>query len=293
MKKAVDLVIVGAGPAGLACAMQAVRQGLSVALFERDRPGGQALAANLIENYPGFAEGISGRVLMATLVGQAEAAGVVITLDEVLSVRREGELFRVQARGSELLARAVVAASGLKPKKLAVPGEDGLAGKRLFYYVDPDLVAHEKKDVLLVGGGDAALDQALSFSRKARCVTVAVRHDSPRAAPALARRVSDAGIRIMKGRKVSQLSECGERVLVDFEPNEGVLFDMVVACVGKETDFGYLDASLRGRDVPGLFYAGDCWRRKDRHISIAIGDGVAAAMKAAEYIRAGKVQRCR
>jgi thioredoxin reductase (NADPH) len=157
-------------------------------------------------------------------------------------------------------------------------------GRKVFYYIDPSVVAHESKDVLLVGGGDAAMDQALSFSKKARTVTVAVKHDRPRCAPALADRIYEAGIRVMKGRKVSSLGERGERVLVDFESCEGVLFDLVIACVGKERNFDFLGGELGDSDTPGLFFAGDCWRKKDRHISIAIGDGVAAAMKAAEYI---------
>lgn len=283
--KTVDCAIVGAGPAGLACAMQAVRQGLDVALFEKGRPGGQALAANWIENYPGFSEGISGPELMGRLVGQVEASGIKITGEEVVAVTREGEPFHIRTDRTELFSKTVVAASGLKPRLLGVPGEETLMGRKVFYYIDPSVVAHESKDVLLVGGGDAALDQALNFSKKARTVTVAMKHVAPRSAPALADRINEAGIKIIPGRKVCSLGERGERVLVDFESCEGALFDLVIACVGKEQNFDFLGGELGGSDTPGLFYAGDCWRKKDRHISIAIGDGVAAAMKAAEFIK--------
>jgi thioredoxin reductase (NADPH) len=282
--KRVDISIVGAGPAGLACAMQAKRQGLTLAVFERDRPGGQALAAHSIENFPGFPKGIAGRELMERFIEQVLGQGVEITCEEVMCASHTGETFEIETTGGTTSSRVLVVASGLRPKRLGVPGEDELAGSRVFYYAEADRVPHTGKEVLVVGSGDAAFDQALSFSRTAGQVAIAMKYDEPRCNPRLLAKVAENRIDILPSRRVTSIREDGGRLAVAFDEGEAAC-DLLVACIGKEQNLDFLDPTLRAGDRPGFYFAGDCWRGRDRHISIAIGDGIAAAMKAVEYIK--------
>jgi thioredoxin reductase (NADPH) len=281
----VDCAIVGAGPAGLACAMQAVRQGLEIALFEKARPGGQALAANRIENYPGFAEGITGRELMQRFVSQVTSQGIEIRHEVVSRVARPGELFRVETNMGVTESRALVIASGLRPRRLGVPGEDDLVDYRLFYYADPAEISHEGAEVAIIGSGDAAFDQALSFGDRAKKVTIALKYSTPTCAPLLAGRAAKAGIDVLPDRSVVALGDEGSGIRIDFADGEELCANIAIVCIGKERDCSFIDGPLLGDGVPGIYFAGDCHRDRDRHISIAIGDGVASAMKAAEYIK--------
>lgn len=283
--KIVDCAIVGAGPAGLASALQAARQGLTIALFERAKPGGQALAANMIENYPGFAEGITGRELMNRFISQVMTHGIAIRKEEVLRITKSEKHFTIETEKGKTGSTALVVASGLRPKRLGVPGEDELIGRNIYYYADPQTVPHEGKEVLVVGSGDAAFDQALSFSKRASSVRIAMKYDCPRCTPLLATRVMSAEIELLPCNRVGSFEREGGCVKVNFEGGESTRADTIVVCAGKERDLSFMNEILSGNDECGIFYAGDCQRDRDRHISIAIGDGVVAAMKASEYIK--------
>jgi thioredoxin reductase (NADPH) len=287
----VDCAIVGAGPAGLACAMQAVRQGLSIALFEKARPGGQALAANRIENYPGFAEGITGRELMERFVAQVVSHGIAIRREVVSSVTRPDALFEIETDLGRTESHALVVASGLRPRRLRVPGESDLENNRLFYYADPAEVPHEGAEIAIIGSGDAAFDQALSFGERASRVTIAMKYATPRCTPILAGRAAKAGIEVLPERNVVSLGEEDGGVRIGFADGKKLCADIAIVCIGKERDCSFIDGPLLCDGVPGIYFAGDYHRDRDRHISIAIGDGVASAMKAAEYIGASNARK--
>lgn len=283
--KRIDCAIVGAGPAGLACAMQAARQGLAIALFEKARAGGQALAANRIENYPGFAEGITGRDLMERFLAQVRKHGIAIRVEEVLRVEKPDAVFNVKTNLGAFDSKAVVIASGLKPRRLGVPGAKELEGTKLFYYAAAEAVPHEGKEILVIGSGDAAFDQALSFTKRASSVAISMKYARPRCSPLLADSVMKAGIEILPERLARSVAETGERVKVVYDTGDEITADAIVVCIGKERDLAFVDGELLAADTAGLYFAGDCHRDKDRHISIAIGDGVTSAMKAAEFIK--------
>jgi thioredoxin reductase (NADPH) len=280
----VDCAIVGAGPAGMACAMQAVRQGIGIALFEKARPGGQALAANRIENYPGFAEGITGRELMEKFIAQVTSQGIAIRHEVVSSVTRPDALFEIETDLGRLESRALVVASGLRPRRLEVPGEEELVDRKLFYYADPAQVPHDGAEIAIIGSGDAAFDQALSFGEKASRVTIAMKYASPRCTAILAGRAKRAGVEVLPERNVVSLGEEGGGIRIEFADGKNLGADIAIVCIGKKRDCSFIDGPLLCDGVPGIYFAGDCHRDRDRHISIAIGDGVASAMKAAEYI---------
>ena len=284
--KTYDCLIVGAGPAGLSAAMQVKRQGLSVALFEEARPGGQALAANLIENYPGFPEGITGQELMDRLVRQVERHGVPIISEKVISVRRGGETFVAQTTDNTFSGRALIVATGLAPKLLGVPGERELLGRRIFSYLEPSSLGQKVKRVAIIGGGDAAFDLALNYSRVAPNVVILMRGAWPKCNPTLLQQVQSSGIEIKTGHDVLSFRESSDGVTIEVEGGSKSKFeaDVVITCIGKESRTDFLDPETAKDHTPGVFWAGDCRRGRHRHIAIAAGDGTAAAMEAAQYL---------
>lgn len=284
--KTYDCLIVGAGPAGLSAALQVRRQGLSVALFEEARPGGQALAANLIENYPGFPEGITGRELMDRLVRQVERHGVPIISERVVSVRRSKETFVAQTAANSFFGRTLIVAAGLVPKMLNVPGERELLGKRIFTYLEPSRVGQKVKHVAIVGSGDGAFDLAINYSGTAQQVTILMRGDLPKCNPILLKRVQSSGIEVKTDFNVLSFTEGhdGVTIEVEGESKSRLEADVVITCIGKEPRSDFLEPELTKDNTPGVFWAGDCRRGRHRHIAIATGDGTATAMQAAEYL---------
>lgn len=322
MSRLVDCAIIGTGPAGLAAALQAVRQGLSVALFEKNQTGGQALAANLIENFPGFADGISGRELMKRFISQVRAHGICVFKNEVDRVCKNKHLFDIHIRtrlkafklkgglsprdklgglpslpetaqpplGFEMSSNdkyiqslTVIVASGLVPKKLDVPGEEGLKDKRIFYYADPVSIPCRGKHVAVIGSGDAAFDQALNFSKYAGQVGILMRSDSASCIPKLAEAAKQRGIRISSNTTVAAFTEENDKLVINTKSKEETICDLAVVCIGKEEGMSFLAGDLKKDRIPGLYFAGDCIHGRHRHIAIAVGDGTLAAMKAAEY----------
>lgn len=283
-----DVIIIGAGPAGLMAAMQAKRQGLLLEIFEKNKPGGQALAANLIENFPGYPDAIRGPELMQRFVDQVNAHGIKIEREEVLDISKRDEGFIVRTKKGVYGALAVIVASGLNPRRLGIPGEKDLIGKLVFAYENPDELPCHGKSVLIIGSGDAAFDQGLNFSRLASDVAIAMRGDKPRCAPLLLERAKHAKIEILTGYDAKSMKEAAGRVHIEFANGEGFEADLVDVCIGKERTLDFVSAELLDPNVPGVFWAGDCHRDLDRHISIACGDGTAAAMDAAEYVKQAK-----
>lgn len=295
-----DLLVIGAGPAGLAAATQAVRMGLRVQAIERDRPGGLVRAALLVENYPGFPGGIRGEDLAARIEAQARAVGVAIEPGEVLALSSEGSTW--VARGPDgrcWRSRAVVVASGTRPRRLGVPGEADLAGRALAYRVDEVPRDLRPGAALVVGGGDCALDQALHLWQRGWRVEVLVRGPRPRALPLLVERAAARGIAVHAGTVVLAARERdGRAVLVSRGPDgdREREVDLALVSVGREPvlpdppealDLSTVD-SLGRAPWPGLYLAGDCRRGLVRQAAVAVGDGVAAAMDTARFLESGR-----
>ncbi len=295
---ACDLAVVGAGPAGLAAAIQAKRAGLDVLLLDPGHPGGLARTAEHVENYPGFPGGISGRALMERFVAQAAQVGVSPLPLEVEQVRRHerGLALRLARGRGQALARAVILATGTSPRALQIPG------LRAVSRVDalPGSLRHQR--VLVVGGGEAALDQALLARRRgASEVRVAVRGDRPRAMDLLVRRCRDRGIQLdLRTNLVNVLGGGHDDPMTiqlqqDDQRHE-VVADAVVICIGKDPLLPALPEGVEplaggaatdplGRTgLEGLYVVGDARRGRYRQVSIAVGDGVAAAMHAVDYL---------
>lgn len=298
-----NLIIVGAGPAGLSAAIQARRMGLNPLVMERDQPGGQALAAYSIENYPGCPFGVSGRQLMNRFIEHARGLEIDIQACEVKSIRAQGTYYSVNTDSGTYTCRALIAACGLAPKRLNIKGVRELQNTRVFSYIEPARIDHKDKRILIIGGGDAAFDQALGFADRAESVTIAMRNATPRCLFLLSRRAERRNIRVLRSASPVAVSNEGESVRIMFSPTgssgkNGAWkhdCDFVITCLGKTADLTIFKPLIEAagpiplepgpvKKWPGLYLAGDLCRGNLRQISIAAGDGMKAAMEIHSYL---------
>jgi thioredoxin reductase (NADPH) len=325
-----DLVIIGAGPAGLTAAQYGARAGLKVLVIEQLAPGGQVLLIDALENYPGNVErrDEEGRVIAGPRTGfdfsqdlhrQAEAFGAVFLSGAVTALKKKGELFTAELAGGESrTAPAVIIATGAVHRCLDVPGEKEFAGRGVSYCATCDGPFFRNKKIMLVGGGDAACDEAQYLSRLSPQVILVHRRDRFRAQKALAGRVLrnpnievrfNTVIKEIKGespaagaiaQKVGAvvLERGGENGKAGvYEESVDAVFIFVGTVprsslvagengVKAELDVnGYIitDQNMAS-SVPGLFAAGDVRSGCFRQVVVAAGEGAVAAHSAAEYI---------
>jgi len=309
-----DLLIIGAGPAGLAAAQYGARAGLNVLVIEQMSPGGQALLIDVLENYPGNVElrGADGTVIAPPRSGfdfaqdmhrQAEGFGAAFLSEEVVSLAKEGDAFSaVLAGGEKRSAPAVVIATGAAHRNLGIPGEKEFTGRGVSYCASCDGSFFKGKKIFAIGGGDAACDEAQYLARLSPQVILVHRRDRFRAQSSIAQRVmSNANIEVrfntvireIKGtQKVSAVVlECGGTAYEESADAVFVFAGMIpqsalVSGIMAELDeSGYIITDQKmASSVPGLFAAGDVRSGAFRQVVVAAGEGAVAAHSAAEYI---------
>lgn len=291
-----EVLVVGAGPAGLAAGIQAHRMGAKTLVIEKKRPGGLLHAAFVVENYPGFPGGIRGEDLAQRMEAHARAVGVQIAEGEVTEVVQVRDRFgALLADGSKVSARAVIIATGTRPERLNIPGEARLFGRLVFYQVDDLLACTPRGSAVVIGGGDCAFDQALHLVHRGWRVALLMRGEKPRALPLLQERAFLQGVEVVRKARVLEMAEQNGKamIVVEGERDKKWFADAVLIAVGRKpclpklaghVNWGALDFASRS-PWPGLFIAGDCGRGLLRQASIACGDGMAAAMQAAVFVR--------
>ena len=299
----IDVVVIGAGVAGLTAAMVAGRHGVKVAVVDRIGVGGQISTAERIENFPGFPQGVAGHELGPLLHEQAEAAGVEFMLDTIESIASEGGRFLV--RGVDTLqARAVIVAAGSAPRSLGIPGEESFLGKGVSHCASCDGPFFKGEEVVVVGGGDSGVDEALVLAAHAARVTVVHRGARLRAQQSVVARASaDPRIAILLDTVVEEIvggdAVSGVR-LRDQKSGEARLQPVkgVFVHVGLEPNTIFLqglvpldgaghietDAMMR-TSRPGLFAAGDIRKGSVALIAAVAGDGATAAVAAIRYLQ--------
>jgi thioredoxin reductase (NADPH) len=280
------VVIIGAGPAGLAAAMQLTRQGQEVLVLERTRVGGLLWNANLLENYPGFPEGISGPALVELFQQQADRLRVKVEIEEAVSTSYQGGRFRIITNQREISARYLVAASGTAPRKLADPVLGAELAERVFWEVHP-LLGCRDRTIAIIGAGDAAFDYALNLANHNRVIIL----NRERRIKALGLLVERAGkhpnISYFEDAPVEvvSLTEQGALQLRTGSPPQRLDFqaDYLIAALGREPDTSFADPSIiknktRLLKKQRLFMIGDLVNGSHRQTAIAVGDGIRAAM---------------
>lgn len=298
-----DIVIIGAGPAGFTAGIYAVRSGMDALLLERRAPGGQVLDTDWIENYPGFPGGINGAELMGRFEKHARDLGVSIESDEVHEIRREQDSFVLRTRKGEIKTKTVILATGTGPRPLGVEGEGRLRGKGVSYCAVCDGFFFRDQEVAVVGGGDAAVEEAHFLTRFCSKIYLIHRRDQLRAVGSLQRRALDnpkieplwdtvvTEIRgensveelILKNTKTGapgNLKVGGVFIYVGLVANSYLYKGLVEL---DERGFVKTDVEM-GTSVPGLFAAGDVRKTPLRQVVTAVADGAVAAITAEKYI---------
>lgn len=298
-----DLVIVGGGPAGFTAALYAARAMLSPLVLMGQAVGGQAATTEALENYPGFPEGVGGMALAQAMQTQAEKFGARMQLEEVTAVDFSTRPFRLTTWGGELQARAVIVATGASPRKLGVPGEEKFIGRGVSFCATCDGYFYKDKDVIVVGGGDSAIEEGLFLTKFARTVTGMHRRDELRAGKLYQQRafanpkmqfewdsvveevlggeqVTGVRVRNVKTGEERVLEADGVFLYVGLVPNTQ-LFAGQLELDGR----GYIvtDKSQR-TSVAGVFAAGDAQDPLYRQVVIAAGAGAVAAMEAERFL---------
>jgi len=294
-----DVLVVGAGAAGLAAAEYSSRSGLDTMVLEGMAPGGQLMLIAEIENYPGLGA-ISGFELASKFEEQAERFGAKIVYAEAQAIEKAGKSFLVRTDSEDIEAKAIILAMGAEHKKLSVPGEKEFEGKGVSYCATCDGPFFKGKDVVAVGGGDTALTEALYLSKLCKSVTLVHRRDEFRAQKILVDRAMKAGN--IKFRMPSQIKEIkgeGKVSSVLYADGEKQQADAVFVFVGINPrsalangiisldERGYIIVDGQQRtNVDGIFAAGDVTNSSFKQVVTAASAGAVAAHSAGDYVRA-------
>lgn len=298
-----DVVIIGGGPAGYTAALYCVRSGLSVLVLEKLSPGGQMAATSVIDNYPGFEEGIEGFDLGQKMKACSDRFGAKTLLGDVFSVDLKSDIKKIESSEGSFEAKTVIIATGAAPRKLGLPEEEELGGRGVAYCATCDGMFFKGKTVAVIGGGNSAVEDALYLSKICKKVYLIHRRDELRAAsvykPALEKAehiemvwnsvvknilhgstVTGITVEDTLSGKISEIACDGVFVAVGRIPNTAFLKGEL------ETDKnGYIIADETTKtSIPGVFAAGDVRTKPLRQIVNACSDGACASKFAEEYI---------
>ncbi len=300
-----DLVIVGAGPAALSAAIYTCREDIDTMLFEKGAIGGLAAVTDWVDNYPGFEDGLAGLELSEAMRKQAERFGAEIELGEVLGVNKESELIKLDTTSGDIWAKSVLIATGSEYRKIGVPGEEEFYARGVHYCATCDGAFYRDKRLVVVGGGNSAVQEGMFLTKFASHIDMLVRGDKLRASDILqkdltkqdkitvhfntttdeivgqdSKVVKVIGTDKTTGKKVEFPTD-GVFVFVGLDPNTKFLAGMNIDL--DERGFVKTDQHLM-TNVPGIFCAGDVRSGATLQIASATGEGATAALMIREYI---------
>ncbi|NOY97943.1 MAG: thioredoxin-disulfide reductase [Chloroflexi bacterium] len=303
--KPLKVLVIGSGPAGFAAALYAARAELEPLVLTGMELGGQAALTNTIENYPGFPEGVGGSELGDLFQRQAERFGARVEFDTATSVDLSQRPFYVKTESGEYRAEALIIATGASPNHLDVPGESELTGKGVSYCATCDGWFFKDKKVVVVGGGDSALEEALYLTRHAATVTIVHRRDELRAGLILQRRAKEnpkidyiwdtvvtgivgeekveaVRLKNVKTGEESTFETDGVFIFIGHTPNTQIFEGQL-----EMDDLGYLVVdSLMQTSVPGVYAAGEAADPHFRQVITSAGMGAGAAIQAGRFLEA-------
>ena len=304
-----DVIILGAGPAGLAAGLYAGRSCLSTLIIEKGQDGGQIAQTDEIENYPGqMAEGESGSSLVARMAQQAAKFGAVRARDTIKSITLEGDIKVLKSRRKEYRGKTLILATGASPRPIGCRNEKLYVGSGVSYCATCDGMFYQDKEVYVVGGGDAAVEEAMFLTKFARKVTIIHRRDQLRAAKSIQEKAFrnekihflwDSVLEEVSGEGVVQKLtvrnvRTDEVTTLEADPADGIIG--VFGFIGMEPNTklcedllplekGYIrtDEDMH-TSIPGIYAAGDLRVKSLRQVITAAADGAIAAMQAEKYL---------
>jgi len=305
IKPEYDTIIIGGGVAGLSAALYASRSMLKTLILEKFASGGQILNTTEIENYPGFPDGITGPKLSEVIEEQVLKFGGQSIFDLVESVDLEHAVKVVHGAERDYTAKTIILATGGEHSKLEIPGEEEFSGRGVSYCATCDGNFFTDQDVIVVGGGDAAIDEGLYLTGMAKTVTIVHRRNNLKASPILQNRafaepkmkfrwnhiveeikgngggVEKLVLRNIKDNKVDEVYTNGVFIYIGFYPNSALLKGLIDMDSG-----GHVITDIRmNTNIPGVFASGDIRQYSDRQLGTAVGDGITAALSAYRFIK--------
>lgn len=299
-----DVIIVGAGPAALTAAIYTTREDIDTLLFERAVVGGLAAVTDKIDNYPGFPDGVEGLKLADDLRKQAERFGAVIELGEVLAIKDDGDVRTLETTSGDMTAKAVLIATGSDYKKLGIPGEETYYARGVHYCATCDGAFYREKRLVVVGGGNSAIQEAIFLTRFASHIDVLVRstikasdvlqtelneyvkagkitvHLATATDEIVGENNSVTGVKVTKDGKSEVVETDGVFIFVGLLPNSQFVKDTLTL---DEVGFVKTDAEMM-TNMKGVFAAGDIRSGATMQIASAAGEGATAALKIREFL---------
>ncbi len=310
MTEKYDVIIIGAGPAGLSAGLYAARAKMTTLILEKDKHGGQIVTTDEVANYPGCLAEETGPTLITRMVKQCESFGAQIKRDGVVSLELDGAVKKVNAEsGTVYAAKAIILATGASPRKIGCPGEKTFTGRGVSYCATCDADFFTDLEVYAIGGGDTALEEAIYLTKFARKVTVVHRRDEFRAAKSIVEKAQandkiefrmNAVVEEIKGDgivdaivfkdtvsgELTEVPACqddgtfGVFVFVGYLPQNDLFKDLI-----ELDDSGYaITNSLMETKIAGVYAAGDIRQKSLRQVVTAVADGAIAATQAEKYI---------
>ncbi|MBE3101844.1 MAG: thioredoxin-disulfide reductase [Firmicutes bacterium] len=298
-----DVIIIGGGLAGLTAGLYTNRGGLDTLLFEKMFVGGQASTTNMIENYPGFEEPISGPDFAMKIESHARKFGLVIQYDEIIGLQLEGKVKKVITEKQEYECKTIIMAMGAEPKTLGLDKELEFRGRGVSYCATCDGAFYREKDVIVVGGGDTAVEDALFLAQYVNKVYLIHRRDALRASKIIADRVLEnkkiemvwnsaveailgddqvtgAAIANLKTGEKRDIKADGLFVAIGIHPNSELIKDVITM---SEAGFVLTNDCMQ-TNIPGIYAAGDLRQKPLWQLITAASDGAVAAVSAQRYI---------
>lgn len=300
MERLLDLIIIGAGPAGIAAGLYAKRAMLDCFIIDKQGIGGQIVLSDLIENYPGFPS-ISGFELMNKFKEHADKLGLNVRQAEVASIDKSDNHFTIKLISEDIQTKSIIIATGAKPKKIGIPGENKFVGRGVSYCATCDGPFFKDMEVAVIGGGDTAAKEANYLTKHAKKVYLIHRRNELRAEKINQKRVfenpkieliwdsipleiqgddaiSHLLINNVKSNEKSLLDVRGVFIFIGNEPNTEF-----ISAEKDESGFIITDENMQ-TSVNGIFAAGDCRHKRLKQVVTAVGDGALAAVCAEDYI---------
>ena len=298
-----DIIIIGGGGAGLTAALYTSRAKLSTVLLEKLAPGGQIALTDVVENYPGFPEGITGPEISQRMEDQAKRYGTRVEYDEVSGIEKKNGLFQIRTSSQIFQSKTIIVASGASYRNLNVPGEKELTGRGVSYCATCDGAFFKDKEIIVVGGGDSAMQEGIFLTRFVTKLTVVHRRDKLRANPLLQerafqnskikfewdsvvteisgpRKVESVKLKNLKTNQVRDFKTDGVFVFVGHDPNTGFLKGVIDL---DEKGYAKSGDNLQTK-IPGLFVAGEVRSGAVKQLVTCCGEGCEAALAAQTYV---------
>jgi thioredoxin reductase (NADPH) len=301
--KKVKVLILGSGPAGLSAALYAARANLEPVVLTGMDLGGQVSLTNTIENYPGFPEGVGGQELVDLFQKQAERFGASVEYDTATEVDLSERPFKIKTYNSEYIADALIISTGAQPNHLNVPGEKEFTGRGVSYCATCDGWFFKDKNVVVVGGGDSAIEESLFLTRYAKTINIIHRRDSLRAGVILQQRafnhpkiqftwdsiiteiagegkVEKVYIQNIKTGETNEIPTDGVFIFIGHKPSTQLFAESI-----DLDENGYIQTGLSlSTNVPGVFVSGEAGDPTYRQVITSAGMGAAAAMQAIRFL---------